>query len=434
MKKTDILIIGAGLSGLAAAWRLERSGKKYILAEKENRAGGLASSVFKNGFVFDYSGHLLHLRGEKTKKTILKLLGGNYSLIKRKAFVHSFGRFQDFPFQANLKNLPENVKSECVLEFIKAKTRNLGNPEKTAKYFDEWCLAAFGKGISRHFMFPYNSKLWRYPLNRLTTEWCSSFVPKTGVDEVMKGAYFARSSGLGYNSFFYYPKKGGIQALAGAFAGKIKKPLYGAEITKIDHKKKEAKIAGGETVKYDFLVNTMPLRTMIKRLKNPPRRISGAAGRLKNNRVYVLNLGIKPVSDKTHWLYFPEKEFPFYRMGISSNFSGRVSPPGTSSLYIETSARRPLDLEKLETEIVEKLKTLSFIKNERDIVEKLWMKIDPAYVIYDGERTAALEKITPFLERHKIFSIGRYGAWKYSFMEENISEGLKTAERIISNT
>jgi protoporphyrinogen oxidase len=41
MKKTDTLIIGAGLSGLSAAYKLQ--GKKdYLLIEKENIVGGLS--------------------------------------------------------------------------------------------------------------------------------------------------------------------------------------------------------------------------------------------------------------------------------------------------------------------------------------------------------------------------------------------------------
>ena len=56
--------------------------------------------------------------------------------------------------------------------------------------------------------------------------------------------------------------------------------------------------------------------------------------------VYNLNLGVarEQVSDK-HWLYFPEPEYPFYRIGFPMNFSPALGRPGCSSMYVEMSHR-----------------------------------------------------------------------------------------------
>jgi len=71
------------------------------------------------------------------------------------------------------------------------------------------------------------------------------------------------------------------------------------------------------------------------------------------------------------------------------------------------------------------------LKSSKDIIESMWLKIECAYVIYDKERIKALPEIFAYLKKHQIHSIGRYGAWKYSFMEESITEGIETAEEII---
>jgi hypothetical protein len=57
-----------------------------------------------------------------------------------------------------------------------------------------------------------------------------------------------------------------------------------------------------------------------------------------------------------------------------------------------------------------------------------FLPIRYAYVIYDDQRGAALATINRFLSDHQAQSIGRYGAWKYSFMEEAILDGKKAAE------
>ncbi len=63
-----ILIIGAGLAGLSTAYHLG-SKDGYQICEKEGEVGGLCRSYEKDGFTFDYTGHLLHLRNEYTERT-----------------------------------------------------------------------------------------------------------------------------------------------------------------------------------------------------------------------------------------------------------------------------------------------------------------------------------------------------------------------------
>ena len=56
-KKYDIIIIGAGLGGLAAALESARSGKKTLLLEQHNLPGGFASSFVRGRFEFEPSLH-----------------------------------------------------------------------------------------------------------------------------------------------------------------------------------------------------------------------------------------------------------------------------------------------------------------------------------------------------------------------------------------
>ncbi|PJF21809.1 MAG: hypothetical protein CUN56_09200 [Phototrophicales bacterium] len=49
----DVVVIGGGLSGLAAAYELEKRGVPYTLIEVKSRLGGSIESVESNGFIFD---------------------------------------------------------------------------------------------------------------------------------------------------------------------------------------------------------------------------------------------------------------------------------------------------------------------------------------------------------------------------------------------
>lgn len=49
----DVIIIGAGIAGLTAALTLSHKGKKVLLLEKNEKAGGLMNSFERNGFRFE---------------------------------------------------------------------------------------------------------------------------------------------------------------------------------------------------------------------------------------------------------------------------------------------------------------------------------------------------------------------------------------------
>lgn len=440
--KTDVLIIGGGLAGLSAA-RVLQGKKSCLLVEKEAGIGGLAASVEKNGFTFDYSGHLLHLHWKETGDLILRLLKNNHFKLKRNAWIRLKGVEVPYPFQANLYNLPADVKSECVSGFLSAYKKTFQPsalpPDRLAgslqpEVFSRWTRRVFGGGISKYFMLPYNAKLWRYPLDRLTADWCAPFVPMPKIQEVLEAAYLPKRTAMGYNPVFYYPKRGGIQALPDALAEGLKNIRTGCELESLDLKGKTAFIKGLGPVKYKRLINTMPLKYFVELIKDPPPGLKAHNSRLRHNTVYVLNLGVKGSSSKKHWTYFPESEFLFYRAGIATNFSSRLAPKGCASLYIETATPGgALDLAAAEKKIFRGLLKGGVIKSERDIVEKLWLKIPCAYVIYDAARTIALPAILSALANNGVSSIGRYGAWKYSFMEESVKEGLETAQRLVAS-
>ena len=158
-----------------------------------------------------------------------------------------------------------------------------------------------------------------------------------------------------------------------------------------------------------------------------------ARRKLRYNTVYNLNLGVsRDVSDK-HWVYFPEDKYVFYRVGFSHNFSREVAPPGTGALYLE--AARPagtrVDLAALERQMLAGLRSCGILRGGDKILTKAWIPIRCGYVVYDFARTPAVTRIMAHLNAQDVESIGRYGAWKYSFMEEAIMDGKRCAERLL---
>lgn len=422
-----LIIIGGGPTGLSAGIRLKGK-KKYLILEKNALCGGISTSINKNGFIFDYSGHLLHLRWKETKDFILSLT--EYNLIRRNSNIYIKNRYIDYPFQINMYNLPQKIKSECVSDFIKSQIKQ----KKETNNFKLWAKQTFGNGICKYFMYPYNEKLFAYPIEKLTTNWLGNFVPVPDINQVLKGAYQKSLKGIGYNQIFYYPKYNGIKSLIDGLVKLNENISTNSQVTRISFKNKKVYLTNLKEYRYTNLINTMPLKDFI-RISDAPDKIKDYANKLKHNTIYVYNLGIKRTNRKEHWIYFPETQFPFYRLGFYNNFSKNNTPYGYDSLYIEFSVKENdfIDINKMKSKTIKKLIELGLIKNENDIITELWLKIDCGYIIYDDEREKYLKPIFEYLKTQNVISTGRYGAWKYSFIEENIKDGFNAADLLLNS-
>ncbi|MDR9364823.1 MAG: protoporphyrinogen oxidase [Balneolaceae bacterium] len=74
MEENKIAIVGAGITGLTAAWSLKRMGHKVELFEQHGYAGGSIKSVIEDGWLLEYGPNTLLLKDKKVAD-FLKELG-----------------------------------------------------------------------------------------------------------------------------------------------------------------------------------------------------------------------------------------------------------------------------------------------------------------------------------------------------------------------
>ncbi|MDX1388940.1 MAG: FAD-dependent oxidoreductase [Acidobacteriota bacterium] len=423
-----ILILGGGLAGLSTAYHL--GDEPHLVLEGEENGGGLCRSRTIEGFVFDYTGHLLHLRDPRVIELVERLLPDTFRTIERKAFIRSRGATLPFPFQANLHGLPPEVVAECITGFVESMPIQV--PEDPGTSFHEWSLAVFGQGISDAFMFPYNTKLFRRDPEKMTADWVSWAVPKPNLQEVIRGAVGVRNDGMGYNSTFRYPARGGIEIVPRAFADRVEHVRYGARVTSVDLARRQIVLDDGDRHDYERLVVTIPLPAFLRMATGGPAGLASMAGRLDWSVVACWNVGIDRagVGDGAHWIYVPDADAPFYRVGFPTSFSDGVAPVGTSSMYIEFGLERgeELDRKKMEQSALDALRREGILRKNDRVVAGDWVVIDPGYVIFDRNRQEVMAEVVPALEACGVHLIGRYGAWTYSYMERAILDGLEVAE------
>ncbi len=429
-----VVIIGAGLTGISTAYHLEKNNFfDYQLFEKDQTVGGLCRSVIQDNFTFDYTGHLLHASDPYFRELIEQIVGmENLNIINRESFIYSHNTYTRYPFQANLYGLPAPVIAQCIEGFAQ---RPLSRHRPHS--FHEWVLQNFGKGIAQHFFFPFQSKIFAYNIKKVSPTWMGRFVPNTTLTQLIEGSITDRSVGaIGYNANFVYPKQGGIQFWINKLANQLQNKIKtGYQAQEIDLKTKHVQFSGGHTESFEVLINTAPLDQFLNSLRGPQsvHSLRKASEKLLCNSVINFNLGIAREQLTTkHWIYFPEKQFPFYRIGFPHNFARSAVPAGCSSLYGEFSylkkSRKPIHT--IVNEAQEATKQL-FALSDKEIITQKVISIPHAYVIYDFWREKNLPRILQRLTDLNIHSVGRYGGWKYSSMQEAVLDGKNTATEII---
>jgi protoporphyrinogen oxidase len=361
---------------------------------------------------------------------VARLLPEAFNSHERLAAIYSQSTTTPYPFQANTYGLPPEVVKECVVGFVETlQAAQNGGP----KNFHEWVLKTFGAGIARHFMLPYNEKFWKQDLRTITAEWVSWSIPKPSLDEVVNGALGLTNKGMGYNPRFIYPKTGGIECLPQALATPLKRVHLNETLESIDPKRKVVRVASGREESFDSLITTLPLPETFRLLKDTPETLRYAASLLRAIGVFNINIGIdRPNISDQHWIYYPEGEFIFSRVGFPMNFSKAVAPAGTSSMYIEITyqpGQKPKPEEAYARSIAD-LRRCGILRDSDRILTRLDLDIKTAYIIFDEHRLTHLQNLIGYLESRDIHTAGRYGQWDYYSMEDSILSGKNIAKKV----
>lgn len=419
------LILGAGLAGLSAAYHDQ--GPVTIL-EKGPVPGGHAVTHRQAGHTFDLTGHWLHLRDPKNLAWIRGLdTSVTWSPVSRDAEVYSQGRHIPYPFQSNLHALSPEDRAHCLATLPASVPR-----QSAALDFESYLLERFGQGITELFFRPYNEKLWGMPLSALSPDCMARFLPQPELAQIRQGALGPLPQPQGYNACFFYPEAGGIDRLpralqAGVLAQPQKNLVCEQKVLSVDLKRKQVQTLGAQGVRtwpFARLISTIPLPELLRVVSDKPEAVAQSAQRLAWSSWRYLDLGLsRPGPRPRHWVYVPDPEIAFFRVGCSSHACPNMAPPGQASLCVELADRQgPLDLQAILRDLV----NIGMMQAPQDLKFVHERRIEYAYVHFDGHYQKARRTIFDWLDAQGVRSIGRYGGWTYGSMEDSLEAG-KTA-------
>ncbi len=414
MERTRYLIIGAGVSGLSFADWVDSD--DYLVCEALGEIGGYCRTVQQDGFVWDYSGHFFHFKRPEIERYLVDRMQGQRILtVNKDSRIHYGDRLVDFPFQKNIHQLPQDEFIDCLYDlFFKE--------DRPARNFEEMLYAKFGRGIAEKFLIPYNEKLYATRLSALDVDAMGRFFPYANLEDIVRN--FRQPDNASYNATFTYPEGGAIQyvhALAqGVHADRI---ALNEAVVSLDLTRKVARTTRRE-IAFEHVISSAPFPKLLDLAGVPYDRSVYSW-----NKVLVFNLGFdRKGPEGIHWMYFPDRSVSFYRIGFYDN----IFDTPRMSMYVEVGYPKdaPVDrptIEAMKARVLEDLAKTGVVDGHR-LVSSHDIVLDPAYVHITQASLADVTAKKQLLAARGVHSIGRYGAWTYCSIEDNIVEARQLAE------
>ena len=431
MKK--IAILGSGMAGCGAAYRLHQSGVATTMYDKASQNGGhTATHSFPGGWLFDEGPHVSFTQNTRIQDLLAANIDNRFETLSTKVNNYWRGHWVKHPAQINLHGLPTDLVTKVLVDFIEAQQK----PEAPVANYEEWLRASFGNTFAETFPMEYTVKYHTTTAGNMNTDWIGPRLYRPKLEEVLRGALRPSSQDVHYISHFRYPSHGGFAAYLDPFVRMTDLKL-GHELVRIDPRVREMHFQNGASAAYDEIVSSIPLPDLIPMIDGTPPDVLAAAAKLACSEVVIVSLGIDRADlVDAHWSYFYDRDVFFTRLSTPHLQSPNNVPPGCGSLQAEcyySRKYRPLDRkpEDCIEPVIQDLIRTGVLRETDKILFKHAMHIPYANVIFDLDCRAALKTVHGWLDELGIRYCGRYGDWAYIWTDESFISGENAAQRLL---
>ena len=451
-----IAILGGGMTGLSAAWKLAEAGVPVDLYEAEAQPGGLGASVRLGPYTFDYGIHAFMVDGMEGEvaERFHDLMGRNLPLLKKDAKIKFHGEYFQYPldmFQILFK-LPPRETILCARDFILATALNLFRTPKDVSA-EDWIINRFGRSLYEIFFEKYTEKVWGVHPSRLDASFTEHRIPKLSLWGTIRDTlgrinpFHSRMPKKDAQVVrrFYYPLEG-----VGIYAERVAERIdrlggrvhLGSPVSKIGLDGNRvawiecASDGRRERFGCDIAVSTLSIQNLLNMMDpRPPEAVLRAADELRFRALLYVFLVIDRL-DVLHaqWIYFRTRTFN--RVTELNRFSRKIVPPGKTVLCAEITCDAGDDTwnsppEKLARRVARDLAEEGFIEPE-EVSDHHVLKTAEGYTIYLLRYQEHLRKLQEYIGSiPNLYVSGRQGMFKYIQMDHAMEMGYKIADSII---
>ena len=328
----NIVVLGSGMAGFGAAYRLHAEGITPTMYDKNAYHGGhTASFRHGSGFLFDIGPHISFTKDPRIQELFADSVDQQYETVQINLNNYWRGYWPQHPVQLHLHGLPEDVIVKVITDFVEERNA----PDRPVKNYADWLLASFGRTFSELFPMQYARKYHLTTAENMTTDWLGPRIYRPSLEEVLRGALSASAPQVHYITHFRYPSEGGFVSYLNKFVplGSLK---FNHELVSIDPRARQLSFSNGFVAQYDALVSSVPLPDLVRMIRDVPQDVLEASGRLACSTCVLVNVGVDrdDLSD-AHITYFYDDDICFTRLSFPHMLSASNVPPGAGSIQAE---------------------------------------------------------------------------------------------------
>jgi protoporphyrinogen oxidase len=428
-----IAILGGGISGTTLARLLAADGHRVTVLERDARAGGLCKSRKYGEFTFDEAGgHIIFSKRKDVLQWQLDRSGGDAGTVRtvRNTKIRWHDRWVQYPFENGVGQLTKEATVECLSGYVEAHVqRKLGAP--CPANFRDWITWRMGEGFARHFMVPYNEKIWKCDLRSMSSGWVAGRVPEAPIDDILKAAVGLNTEGYAHQSVFWFPKAGGFEALVhGTVHGGGFDLQCSTTVREVRKDGAKFRVNGEE---FDLVVNTVPLQQIESAIAEIPEAVRADIRALKPISLINVMIGVKldeplpPLS----WIYLPfAEQSQTNRVTYYSNYSPHNAPAGHGSFLAEVTHRGELRPDAAwMADLLSGLERAGILRRDQVVLAE-WCNNTAAYIDQNLEFEARIGRVRQWFDQSGYITFGRFGRYEYHNSDQCIGRAMEVHQHI----
>ncbi|MES0337820.1 MAG: FAD-dependent oxidoreductase [Candidatus Magnetobacterium sp. LHC-1] len=431
------VIVGAGMTGLTAAYALAKANRRCLLIERDDRVGGLCRSFTLDGVVFDIGPHVfIYRKGLEAEEFILGLLDKEEVIKRRWRFgINNGKRTYTLPMSVtDLLLYPWRFKRQMLEAFLNRNAHQTGQPESVAQDM----INKFGEAYYEEVFEPMLRKKTLISGHDLHCHWVAR-VDRDARNQLQAPGDCTTSSPLLLRVIrtlwqtYYYPAKGFErlpQKLWQMYTQNGGETIL--DCGQLRFNKAQGRINAvnvkGVTYPVQDLVWTGSVNDLNVLLGINTPRLNYA----RLAFVFLTYQRRRYVNRPLLYVYYTNQELCFKRVYFPSNIYGREnSVSAAEGICVILHYENDLDRLYILKRTVEDVEKAGLFKKSHLRQSKV-LKVGPCMPVYglnyEQEMADALSGIHAY---RNVYSVGRMGGFFFCMVPAAVSQGFKVAREIL---
>ena len=443
----DIIIVGAGPSGLAAAHEVTNHGARTTVVEQMDHVGGLARTIEFRGSRFDIGAHRFFTKNIEIHELFTSILGDELIRVPRLSRIFHDGNYFDYPLTPANAVFGIGPRQGIAIagSYAAARLRAVLAP-RPIESFEDWIINRFGYRLYQHFFKTYTEKVWGISCRQIGADWASQRIHGLSLTAALRNAVW-KSKDTGIKTLvdeFAYPRLGAGQTyelMAAAITQRGNKVLTGSAVQTIrrDGMRVRAVVIDNgdgrrQEIEGNFFLVSAPLTDMVKMMQPlPPPDVLQACSALRYREHIGVNLLVEGRPFADNWIYVHDKNVAMARIANYRNFSSEMAggadvSPMTIEYFVFPGDELSLSsdyalIERANRELVQ----IGIIGPDQ-ARDGFVVRSPKAYPVIEIGHKKYVDTIKAWLDGFEnLLPIGRSGMFKYNNQDHAMATGLLAA-------